>query len=239
MSTYCHLQLKTEQGIHPVRLGPVLIHQRKTFSSYVSLPFSMIKHKSSLSGVLVTGSDGEKLLMDALNIGFSSAAHLLCDVDMEDNIKSKLSQLKIPKAAAEQYMTDIFGRRVENKKIKGLIDCSTTTELENCDKNLKPTWTDRHMSGKEFSTYFEKHKLELIKGTMTQNIHSMAGLGFPPEVYNQNANECMNSVLKRDIHNDKKRMSIVWTTSRSFEKRRRKRRHSHQNFSTPMFVRLT
>lgn len=223
VSTYRHLLLKTEQDVHPVRLGPVLIHQRKTFSSYVSLPFSMIKHKSSLSGVLVTGSDGEKPLKDALNTGFSTAAHLLCDVHMEDNIQSKLSQLNIPKVTAERYLTDIFGRRVENKKIKGLVDCSTTSELENSHNDLKPAWIDRHRSGKEFSTYFEKHKLELIKATMSQNIRSMAGLGFPPEVYNQNANECMNSVLKRDIPNDKKRMSVTEFIDhcRSLEQRQR------------------
>ena len=36
----------------------------------------------------------------------------------------------------------------------------------------------------------------------------MAGLGFPPDVYNQNANEYMNSVLKRDTPKYKKRMTI-------------------------------
>lgn len=29
---------------------------------------------------------------------------------------------------------------------------------------------------------------------------SMAGLGFPPSVYDQNGNECMNSVLQRKTH---------------------------------------
>lgn len=208
VSTYRHLLLKTDKGVNPVRMGPVLIHQRKTFSSYVNLPFSMIKHNPRLSGVLVTGSDGEKPLKDALNTGFSSAVHLLCDIHMEDNVKAKLAKLNMPKIVIDQYMTDIFGRRLENKQIKGLVDCSSARELIETYQSLKESWISRHRSGREFASYFEKNKLELIKETMTQNIRSMAGLGFPPEVYNQNANECMNSVLKRDTPMDKKRMSI-------------------------------
>ena len=92
-------------------------------------------------------------------------------------------------------------------------------------QNLKASWITRCKYGKEFASYFEKNKLDLIKETLSQNIRSMAGLGFPPEVYNQNANECMNSVLKRDTPRDKKRMTIGEFTShcRSLERRERTR----------------
>jgi hypothetical protein len=53
-----------------VRIGPVLIHQRKTLASYINLPFSMIKHNPRLSGVLVSGSDGEKPLKITLILDF-------------------------------------------------------------------------------------------------------------------------------------------------------------------------
>ena len=223
VSTYRHLLLNTDKGINPVRMGPVLIHQRKTLSSYVNLPFSMIKHNPRLSGVLVTGSDGEKALKDALNIGFSSAVHLLCDIHMEDNVRAKLLKFNMPSDVIDQYMTDIFGRRLKSQQLKGLVDCSSASELMQTYQNLKASWITRHKCGKEFASYFEKNKLDLIKETMSQNIRSMAGLGFPPEVYNQNANECMNSVLKRDTPRDKKRMTICEFTShcRSLERRQR------------------
>ena len=32
---------------------------------------------------------------------------------------------------------------------------------------------------------------------MTAEIRSLAGLGYPPKPYTQNANECVNAVLKR------------------------------------------
>lgn len=33
---------------------------------------------------------------------------------------------------------------------------------------------------------------------MTTDLRTMCGLGYPPSMYNQNANECGNSVIKRD-----------------------------------------
>ena len=33
---------------------------------------------------------------------------------------------------------------------------------------------------------------------MTAELRSMAGLGWPPGIYDQNGNECINSVLQRE-----------------------------------------
>ena len=60
-------------------------------------------------------------------------------------------------------------------------------------------WCARHPNGEAFYQYFTTYKIELIKQSMTADIRSMAGLGYPPQLYNQNANECMNSVIKREL----------------------------------------
>ena len=45
---------------------------------------------------------------------------------------------------------------------------------------------------------------------MTAEVRCMAGFGFPPGVYDQNGNECMNSVLQREKDNmGKKRLSLL------------------------------
>ena len=121
VSTYRHLLLKIDKSVNPVRMGPVLIHQWKTLFSHVNLPFVMIKHNPRLSRVLVTGSDAKKPLKDALNIGFSSAVHLLCDVHMEDNMKAKLLKLNMPNDIVNQFMTGIFGRRLKSQQLKALL----------------------------------------------------------------------------------------------------------------------
>lgn len=67
----------------------------------------------------------------------------------------------------------------------------------------------RDPQGERFLTYFKKYKAEDLKKTMTAEVRSMAGLGFPPGVYDQNGNECMNSVLQKEKDKTgKKRLSL-------------------------------
>ena len=122
------------------------------------------------------------------------ALHLMCDIHMKD-IQSKLTQLGICPPIAEEYRADIFGKNVGSNRRAGLIDASNPAEFD--------TKMER------FLTYFTKYKAEEIKKTMTAEVHSMAGLGFPPGVYDQNGNECTNSVLQREKDNmRKKRLSL-------------------------------
>ena len=41
------------------------------------------------------------------------------------------------------------------------------------------------------------NKRNIMKKCMIAETRTLCGLGNPPDEYNQNANECMNSVLKR------------------------------------------
>ena len=76
-------------------------------------------------------------------------------------------------------------------------------------ESLSEEWKKRHPQGERFLTYFNKYKAEDIKNTMTAEVRSMAGLGFPPGVYDQNGNECMNSVLQKEKDKTgKKRLSL-------------------------------
>lgn len=47
-----------------------------------------------------------------------------------------------------------------------------------------------------------EYKADLIKNCMNADLRSLAGLGYPPKPYNQNANECMNSTIKGDLRKD-------------------------------------
>lgn len=51
--------------------------------------------------VLVVGTDGKVNLANPLLNIFRSALHLLCDIHMKDNIKSKLSSLGVPNHVVE------------------------------------------------------------------------------------------------------------------------------------------
>ena len=120
MTSYRNLKLETKDGHHPVLLGPVLIHQRKLYQSYYELPAKMIKYNRNLQKILAFGTDGEKALSDAFTTVLPFATHLLCDIHLRDNCKSKLSQLNIPTQTSNQFLEDIFGQIHASEKTEGL-----------------------------------------------------------------------------------------------------------------------
>ena len=199
LTTYRNLLLSNKAGCHPVFLGPALIHQRRLFDSYFQLPSGMLKYCSDLKNLLAYGSDGEKNITDSFDTCFSGAKHLLCDLHMKDNIKSKLFNLDIGPDVSKTYMEDIFGVQIGHVKKIGLVDSLSEDSFDQNLTSLKDDWCVRHPNGEAFYQYFTTYKSELIKQSMTADIRSMAGLGYPPQLYNQNANECMNSVIKREL----------------------------------------
>ena len=209
LTTYRHLLLRTKEGCHPVRIGPILLHHRKEPGSYYELSSTMIKLHAPIQNVLVYGTDGEKALAEGFGRPLPYALHLMCDIHMKDNISSKLAELGIPAVVAEEFRNDIFGKNIGINRQPGLIDCLTPGEFDEKIQSLKEAWEGRHAQGKHFLHYFLKYKADSIKQTMTADVRSMAGLGFPPSVYDQNGNECMNSVLQREkAKSGKKRLSL-------------------------------
>ena len=209
LTTYRNLLLRTKENSHPVRIGPTLLHHRKEASSYYELASTMVKLHAPTQNVLVYGTDGEKALSEGFRRPLPFALHLMCDIHMKDNIQSKLTELGICTPVAEEYRADIFRRNVGSNRRPGLIDASNPAEFDTKMESLREEWQKRHPQGGRFLTYFTKYKPEEIKNTMTAEVRSMAGLGFPPGVYYQNGNECMNSVLQREKDNTgKKRLSL-------------------------------
>ena len=210
LTTYRNLMLSTKKGQYPVFIGPALLHQKKLFDSYFSLPSMMVKYRPNLNRILVYGSDGEKNICDAFDACFPLSTHLLCDIHMKDNIIQKLSDLGIRGGVSKTFTRDIFGNQVGDVKYKGLVDCSSPAEFDEKLTEIRNEWEQRHKEGGQFYEYFLTYKSDYIKNSMTADIREMAGLGFPPRMYNQNANECANSVIKRDL--DVRKISIKEAT---------------------------
>ncbi|KXJ06100.1 hypothetical protein AC249_AIPGENE22963, partial [Exaiptasia diaphana] len=197
-ATYRNQMLETKNGKHPALVGPAILHKKKLERSYTVLPAEMCRWHPPCAGVLVVGTDGEENLVNGLRNVFRSAEHLRCDIHMRDNIKSKLSSLGIPQTIAKEYLDDIFGRGNE----AGLIHCLSAEEFDGALERLKTAWESRHSKGKDFVAYFVAKKALDIKETMRAEIRSMCGLGYPPDVYTQNASESMNRVLKEEDKDD-------------------------------------
>ena len=63
VTTYENLLLINRKiGKHPVFIGPILIHQRRTYENYFYFASELLKHRRSLSSINAVGTDGEEQL---------------------------------------------------------------------------------------------------------------------------------------------------------------------------------
>ena len=192
--TYRNPILQTKNGNSPAIVGPGILHKSKLERSYYVLGAEMVRWHPPCSAVLALGTDGELNTVNALLRVFSRAVHLRCDLHMKDNILSKLTSLGISSAVSKEYMADIFGCGEEG----GLVHSLSPSEFDDALSKIKATWETRHPKGADFIAYFLNQNASDIKGTMTVEVRSLCGLGFPADVYTQNASESMNRVLKEE-----------------------------------------
>ena len=197
-TTYRNLMLTTKNGNHPVCIGPGILHKQKLKTSYQTLPLLMTKYHQKAAGVLVYGTDGEKNLADAFSDVFPHAQHLCCDIHLKDNIKRKLVQCGITGRPVTEIMNDIFGNEIGDQVEGGLIHTTSAEEFDACLQSAVCKWTTLHEDGEKFVDYFLKFKVKIIRESARSDIRSMCGLGYPPTLYTQNANECMNRIIKAD-----------------------------------------
>ena len=76
-------------------LGPIMIHYRKNFGTYVFLAASLVSINKNLAKIQAFGTDGEVALSNAFAHGFKGAVHLLCFNHVRRNLKEELHSLGI------------------------------------------------------------------------------------------------------------------------------------------------
>ena len=179
-------------GKHPVFIGPILIHSKKTFESYYTLPSAMVRIRPDLTKLKAFGTDDEVNLYSALGSLFRDAHHLLCFIHVRDNIEKALKNNNVENP--EEYISEIFGEKIGEKKIKGLLDSASEDEFEKKWQQLTHVWLQRN-GGKAFTAYMLKNKKEKMKKKMIGLVRQKSGLGF--QDFDQNGNESINSMLKK------------------------------------------
>lgn len=109
--TYHHLPLESRRNKRsPIFLGPVLIHYKKAFATYLFFASSLIGQCPQLEGIRAFGTDGEKPLIDAFSHEFGFSQHLSCFIHIHRNIKDQLSSCNVPPDVAKLVLDDVFGR---------------------------------------------------------------------------------------------------------------------------------
>ena len=153
----------------------------------------MLQAQLALKNIKIFGSDSEKNVHLPLKYLMPDTSSLLCDIHMKDNLMGKVSKLNLEKEQMTEIL-NIFRRNVGETIEKCLVHHTVDFDLKL--DHLREKWMGSGGKGNQFYNYFISHKVEEIRNCMSSELRSMAGLGYPPKPYTQNANECINSVIK-------------------------------------------
>ena len=194
--SYQHLiVLRSEDGKHPTMIGPVLLHEKKTQSTYSLFGGTLKSLEPELKNLMAFGTDDEKALVGGFNETFERATCLLYEIHLCKNIDTKLLSMDIKGESKQSVMDDIFGRMIGSVFESRLSDAGSAENFFGLFESLEEKWSSLHSNGSlPLLVWLEKHE-EFIRSVISP-IRQRAGLGFPPDKFTTNRSERTNSVLQ-------------------------------------------
>jgi len=152
--SYHHLLLVSRRyGKHPVFIGPLLIHYRKNFASFLFFASSLIGLRKSLEAIRVFGTDGEIALVDAFSHEFRFSTHLFCFNHVR-NIKKELQDQKFLASDIVEITEKIFGKLVGGMFSEVIVDAESEDEFFEKLEELKELISEREIHGSGICTGF-------------------------------------------------------------------------------------
>ena len=220
---YQHPLLESRRySVSPIIHGPILVHQKKEFSSYNYFLSSLIGLRPHLNAVQAFGSDGEESLVQALKSNFPWAQQLRCFLHMRRNLKSKLSEYHVTSMSSLIILADIFGKNDGTNFHEGLVDASNEgeffVELESMEKKWNEMEEADSKQQPKFYNWFVKYEGQVFADAMIKPRRETAGLGSPPAEFTTNIcesghaapNQSATNVLGKNLL---KNLCNLWKTN--------------------------
>ena len=131
----------TRTGQSPIMLGPLFVHQSKSYSTYHFFASSLLGIAPRLVGVLAFGTDGEEALVKAFKQQLQFAVHLRCFRHMRQDIQRKMTtDIGFPNDIISEVIADIFGNKDGPTFYEGLVDCNSEDEFNSKLIMLQERW---------------------------------------------------------------------------------------------------
>ena len=190
-TSYQHLiVLRNEDSKHPTMIGPVLLHEKKTQSTYSLFGGTLKSLEPELKNLMAFGTDDEKALVGGFNETFERATCLSYEIHLCKNIDTKLLSMDIKGESKQSVMDDIFGRKIGSVFESRLSDAGSAENFFGLFESLEEKWSSLHSNGSlPLLVWLEKHE-EFIRSVISPI------RGFPPDKFTTNRSERTNSVLQ-------------------------------------------
>ena len=203
-TTYHNLLVETKSGNNPILLGPVLIHQMKTFRPFHYFASTMIRLSPQLVHLKAFGTDGESELIRAFQMCFPNAVHLRCTNHLRQNVKDKLRDLNVSPSVSKEILADIFGTRIGTHFDSGLADAQSEAHFRKSLEHLKARWNNLEKSCNpnekepQFHCWFCRYKAEDIIKCVLPGVRCEAGKD-PTCFFTTNCSESLNHLIKQEV----------------------------------------
>jgi hypothetical protein len=149
--SYQNLLVTGKEGGHPTMIGPVLLHEKKTKTTYSMFAGTIKSLEPDLTNLLAFGTDDETALVEGFNQHFERATHLLCEIHLKKNIETKLTSMNITGETKQSIISDIFGRKVQDAFESGMSDAKDPEEFFVMLDSALAKWADLHPNGEGIS----------------------------------------------------------------------------------------
>ncbi|KAJ7350129.1 hypothetical protein OS493_038330 [Desmophyllum pertusum] len=179
-------------GQCPVFLGPLLIHQSKTFQAYHYLTSQLVGLQPRLQSMQAFGTDGEDELIKACKSVFKESIALRCFRHFQQNVETALKNYGM-----QNHKNAIIGHIFGNEETPGLLEAESEEEFDQALQVHISTWKELP-GGERFCKYLSDRST-MMKESMTADIRAKAGLGNPPEKFYTNDSESNNERIKHKM----------------------------------------
>ena len=204
-TTYHNLLVETKGGNNPILLGPVLIHQTKTFRPFHYFASTMIRLNPQLVNLKAFGTDGESELIKAFQMCFPKAVHLRCTNHIRQNVKDKLRNLNVSQNVTKEILADIFGAKIGTHFESGLADAQSEVLFRKSLERLNARWNNLEKSCNpgdkepQFHAWFCRYKADDIVKCVLPSVRSKAGCKDPTHFFTTNSSESLNHLIKQEV----------------------------------------
>ena len=199
--TFPHPMLQNSRGIHPTMFGGFMTSVKKRKEDYKYLAEQLKKYCGLKA--LIYGTDGEIGLEQAFEETFPSSGpnqsvKLRCFDHLKSNLLDKLKECGLSDATSRERIIEILGHESEGIRQPGLVDVKA--ELFEAKYNsLKTLWPQK------FLEYLEDEKSggasvkTVLRTSMSSTARTAAGLGLPPNKFDNQRTEALHNVVKECI----------------------------------------
>ena len=193
---------------HPTTLAGIMTSASREVEDY---EYFAANPKMKGIHILTYGTDGETPLETGFEKVFSihgmpagdTNIHLRCLDHVKTNISLKLTALKVPPSKQKEIIRELLGAEHNGKRVMGLVDSPTEEDFEKELKVAERQWPKQFVEWLHSSEGRLRPLSESMKKCMLRPVRVAAGLGNPPNKWQNQTTEACNNVIKEEISRQK------------------------------------